>query len=50
MFFSVSYDYVFEYCSSYINLHNACFSNKIYNVPDACFFKYAFLQTTHKVR
>ena len=41
MFLSVSYDYVFEYCSSesslVINSHDLCFSNKIYGVYDVCF-------------
>ena len=43
MFLSVSYDYVFEYCSSYsslvINLRDVYFFNKIYVVHDTCFSK-----------
>ena len=41
MFLSFSYDYVFEFCSSYssfvINLHDVYFSNKIYVVHDTYF-------------
>ena len=48
MFLSVSYDCVYEYCSSYssfvINLHDLYFSNKIYGVQDVCFSKQPFLQ------
>ena len=49
MFLSVSYDCVYEYCSSYssfvINLHDLYFSNKIYGVQDVCFSKQPFLHS-----
>ena len=46
MFLSISYNHVFEKCSSYsifvINLRDVCFSNIIYGAHDVCFSKQAF--------